>query len=153
MFTTKYDIREKTYTEPGSRFAPVFSLKTKEAGCIDLEITGEKDIYQEIQSHGDSVDIKTIMLQYEKGDGTALNKRPGQYIDVTDMPTNFADIMKTVITAENQFNELPIEIREIYNFSTAQYIADIGSDHWKNLFTVKETPKEEKTEVPVSEQK
>lgn len=135
MFKTKYDERQKTISESGSRFTPVFSLKSKESGVIDLEITSEKNTYQEIQSHAESVDIKNIMLRYEMGDETLLNKRQGQYIDITDMPTNFADIMKTVITAENQFKELPLEIRKEYNFSPSEYIADIGSDRWMRLFS------------------
>lgn len=150
MFKTKYDEREKVITESGSGFSPIFSLKSKEAGVIDLEITGEKDLYQEIQSHAESVDIKNILLRYELGDTSALEKRQGQYIDITDLPTNFADIMKTVITAENQFNELPLEIRKEYNFSPSEYIADIGSEKWLGLLglkTEKEEPVEKKEPV------
>lgn len=130
MFKTKYDERDRQHANHGSRFAPVYSLKSKTAGNTELEITGEKDIYAEIQSHADSVDIKTIMTRYQLGDESVLNKKQGQFIDVSDMPTNFADIMKTVITAENNFNSLPMEVRREYNYSPAEYIADIGSDRW-----------------------
>lgn len=89
-----------------------------------------KRTYAEIQSHAQSVDIKNIMLRYEMGDTNILNKTNGQFIDISDMPTNFADIMKTVITAENNFNELPLDIRKEYNFNVSEYIADIGSERW-----------------------
>lgn len=137
MFQTKYDLRVRTQTDPGSRFAPVFSLKSKEAGNIELEITGEKDIYSAIQANKDSVSIKTIMARYELGDVDILNKRNGQFIDITDMPTNFADIMKTVITAENNFNDLPLDVRKEYNFSPAEYISDIGSERWLKTLGIK----------------
>lgn len=44
LFQTKYDKRDRIPSNPGSRIAPVFSLKSKEAGNIELEITGEKDL-------------------------------------------------------------------------------------------------------------
>ncbi|NLD49607.1 MAG: hypothetical protein GX660_20870 [Clostridiaceae bacterium] len=144
MFATKYDKRDNKKTEPGSRYAPVFSLASKEAGNIELEITGEKDIYAEIQSHKDSVSIKTIMARYELGEVDLLNKKNGVFIDLSDMPTNFADIMKTVITAENNFNELPLSVRKEYNFSPAEYIADIGSEKWLKILGIKDN-KEAKT--------
>ena len=148
-FKTKYSDREKIFSEPGSQLAPVYSLCNTDNGSIELEITGETNIYDAIQSHAESVDIKTIMLRYENGEDT-LNKRQGQYIDITDLPTNFTDVMKTVITAENQFNNLPLEIRKEYNFSAAEYISDIGSDRWNKLFTVTQT--ETQTEVKTDEQ-
>jgi len=162
MFKTKYDARDRKHANHGSRFTPVYSLKSKTAGNVELEITGEKDIYEEIQSHADSVDIKTIMTRYQLGDESILNKKQGQFIDVSDMPTNFADIMKTVITAENNFNSLPLDVRKEYNFSPAEYIADIGSERWLKTLGIEsnekakeigETKKEEvkKEEVKVDE--
>lgn len=136
MFKTKYsnmyayEERDRYRANPGSKYAPVYSLASKEAGKIDLEVTGEKNIYDEIQSHAQSVDIHNILLKYKMGDESVLQKKKGMFIDVTDMPTNFADIMKTVITAENNFNELPFDVRKEYNFSPAEYIADIGSERW-----------------------
>lgn len=137
MFTTKYTDTKKPKSEVGSRFSPVFSLTTKESGSLDLEITGEKDTYAEIQSYAQSVDIKNIMLRYEAGDESCLTKKQGQFIDVTDMPTNFADVMKTVIVAEDNFNKLPLEVRREYNFSAAEYIADIGSQRWLDTLGIK----------------
>lgn len=136
MFKTKYD-RERVYTEHGSRIAPVFSLASKEAGKLDLKITGEEDIYAKIQSYAQSVDIHNILLRYKMGETDILNKFNGTFIDVSDMPTSFAEIMNTVITAENNFNELPLEVRKAYDFSPAQYIADIGSDKWLNVLGIK----------------
>jgi hypothetical protein len=141
MFKTKYDGRDRHYSNHGSRFAPVYSLKSKTAGNVELEVVGEKDIYAEIQSHADSVDIKTIMKRYELGDESVLYKKHGQFIDVSDMPTNFADIMKTVITAENNFNSLPLEVRKQYNFSAAEYIADIGSERWLKILGIESNEK------------
>lgn len=137
MFKNKYDERTRTYSQAGKRFAPLYKLTANN----DLKLDGEKDLYAEIQSHAQSVDIKNIMIRYEMGDTKVLEKRHGEYLDLTDMPGTFAEVHQTVINAENLFNELPLEIRKVYNFSTAEYIADIGSDRWKELF-LKEEPTE-----------
>lgn len=136
MFKTKYN-RERVHSEHGSRIAPVFSLQSKEAGKLDLKITGEEDIYAKIQSYAQSVDIHNILLRYKMGETDILEKRNGTFIDVSDMPTSFAEIMNTVITAENNFNELPLEVRKAYDFSPAQYIADIGSEKWLDILGIK----------------
>lgn len=156
MFPNRYNEKQKDFkTEKGSRFAPVYSLKSKEAGNIELEVTGQKDVYSEIQSHRDSVDIKVIMARYELGDKDVLSKKQGAFIDVSDMPTNFADIMKTVITAEQNFNELPLDVRKEYDFDVAKYIADIGSEKWLKVLGINsnEEAKEigEKEEEAVNE--
>jgi hypothetical protein len=118
---------------------------------VDLEVVGEKDIYAEIQSHADSVDIKTIMKRYELGDESVLHKKQGQFIDLSDMPTNFVDIMQTVITAENNFNSLPLEVRKAYNFSPAEYIADIGSEKWLKLLGLESNEEAAKIGEPKKE--
>jgi hypothetical protein len=110
MFKTKWQTQEPQFSEPGSRFAPVYSLASKEHGCFELEITGEKDIYTEIQSHADSVDIKNIMLRYELGDENILQQRTGMYVDITGLPTNQAEVNAITITAKNQFDSLPLEL-------------------------------------------
>nr|QJB19422.1 MAG: internal scaffolding protein [Microvirus sp.] len=154
MFANRYERPETAYTEHGDRMAPVYALKADKNGVIDLVQTGEKDLYQEIQSHADSVDIRTIMQRYEQGDSTVLSRTNGQYVDITEMPTNFAEMIQKVIVAENHFTELPKEIRELYNYSVTEYIADIGSERWLGLFTDKKediAPVEPVKEVPVNE--
>lgn len=152
QFQSKYKFREEINSESGNNIAPVYSIATTENGSLALQVTGEINLYQRIQSHSDSVDLKQIIARYEAtGDSSFLSKRQGQYIDITDMPTNFADVMKTVITAENQFNELPIEVRKAYNFSASEYIADIGSDKWLNL--MKKPEKEQEKQLEKQEDK
>ena len=56
--------------------------------------------------------------------------------------------MNVVITAENDFNKLPLEVRRAYNFSASEYIADIGSDKWADLLGLKKDKKEDDVIVP-----
>ena len=129
-FETKWNRSETIPTNSGDRFAPVYKLTVDN----DLELDGETDLYAEIQSHAESVDIKTIIARYQAGDESILNSRHGQYIDLSELPCTFAEMHQKIIDAENEFNSLPIEIRSEYDFDTAKFIADIGSEHWANMF-------------------
>lgn len=132
-FKTKYDKHDRTETNPGSRFSPTFALSSKVAGIMDLEIVGEVDIYESIQSHRESVDIKNIMKRFELGETNLLKPDRGMIVDITNVPTNIPDVMKIVLTAKQQFDSLPMDIRETYNFSPEEFIADIGSLKWNSL--------------------
>ena len=148
MFPTKFNKERASFSEAGTRFKKVYELQSDEDGVITLRKTGEKNLYDEIQSHAESVDINNILARFQNGDVTALGTPRGEYIDITDMPTNFRDLMNVVITDENDFNKLPLEVRRAYNFSASEYISDIGSDKWASLLGLKEDKKEDDVIVP-----
>ena len=129
MFETKWNRSETEFTNSGSPIAPVYKLTADN----DLEVDGEVNLYDEIQSHADSVDIYTILSRFEQGDESVLSKRNGQYVDLTELPTTFAEMHQKIIDATNEFNALPLEIRSEYEFNVSKFIADIGSEHWFNL--------------------
>lgn len=150
-FRTKYDEKEKIFTKHGDRFAPVYTLKS--ADTLELEETGQKDIYSEIQSHAESVDIKNIMLRYQLGDESVMDKKKGMFIDITMMPKSLAEYQDLAMRAEQQFNGLPSEIRAEYDFSAEKFIADIGSEKWLKLMNPdKEQVIEKITETEVKDE-
>ena len=57
----KYDSTDGYFSEPGTQFTPVYQPSLDENGNIEIVQTGEKNHYEEIQSHAESVDINTIM--------------------------------------------------------------------------------------------
>lgn len=143
----KYDSTDKYVSEPGTQFTPVYQPSLDENGNIQIVQTGEKNHYEEIQSHAQSVDINTIMARYMiDGDESVLNRRQGQYIDVTDMPNNFTELLQRVIIANRDFENLPEEIRNQYS-SVEEFVNDIGSEKWNSLFNKQEEEIEKTEEV------
>lgn len=128
-FKTMYD-RERVVSDPGSpwkiEYAPVFDEK----GVWHLEETGKTSLYDEIQSHAASVDINLIMKQIEAGDPSVLNKRHGVYLDVTQFPQTYAEMLNIVINGEKEFMELPLDVRAKFNHSFSEFCATIGSNEW-----------------------
>lgn len=143
-FRTKYDSTAEFITEPGSQFTPIYTPIIDENGNIDLKETGQKNHYEEIQSHAESVDINVIMDRYYLEGDAVLHQRPnGQYIDITDMPNNFTEVLQKIIIANRDFENLPENIRKEYK-TVEEFVNDIGSEKFNKLFNPEEKKPEEK---------
>ena len=104
-------------------FKPVFDKR----GIWHLEQTGTSNTYLDIQSHADSVDINVIMARFRAGETDVLQQIQNQYGDVSDMPTNFADIVNAQLKAEALFMSLSAEVRAKFNNSVEQFMARVGT--------------------------
>lgn len=129
-FRTQYDKQVPIYEHTGSPvktlYAPVFSQE----GVMDLKEIGKHDLYQEIQSHRDSVDIHVLLSMYNNGDPGALSRIQGAYGDFTKMPTTFAEALNTMIAAEQYFNGLPVDVRAKFGHDFHQFIATMDTPDW-----------------------
>lgn len=115
------------YSNVGSRFHDTFSLKIDKDGKKVLSKKGTIDVYQEIQSHADSVDIHKIIDRFNNGDLSVLDNGSGYYCDITQMPKTYAEMIQRMQDAEVYFKTLPVEVRAKFNHDVNQFImADFG---------------------------
>lgn len=136
-----------TYTEPGSPEHIEYQGYYDKDGNLQLKEVGKTDIYAEIQSHKDSTDINVLLAKYRNGDESALNRVQGYYSDITDIP-DIHTLYNLFKTAEQDFQRLPVEIRQSFDNSFEKYIFTAGSDEWFNktgIIKDEENPKEEVT--------
>ncbi len=89
--------------------------------------SGIVNIYDEIQSHRESVELSTLLQRYAQGDVTALNQIEGVYADVVDMPSTYAELFNRVRDAENSFNALPEDVRVLFDNSPVSFWQSIGT--------------------------
>lgn len=134
VFPTKYTERKRTRSKVGSRMQPTYKMHVDELGRRELRKVGEVDLYAQIQSYKDSVDINVLLQRFARGDESALSKIQGVYGDFTQMPKTYAELAQRVIDAENIFNHLPIETRREFNFSPSEFFSSIGTDKWNSIF-------------------
>lgn len=135
---TIYD-RSRIYSNVGDPIHIVYGSIVDKQGNVKLERKGSENLYDFIQSFADSTDINILLSKFRNGDTTALNQRVGQYMDITNMPTSFAEVLDTVHRGEELFYALPLEVREKFNNNLNQFIADIGSDQWYQKLQAKES--------------
>lgn len=114
--------RPKTIPAPiGSGMEPVFEERIVD-GINQLVKVGENPISPMIQEYAEETKVYNILARYKRGDITALNQRPGQYIDVVGMPSTLAEAQQKLRDVEEQFSRLPLEIRQKFNNNVNEYI-------------------------------
>ena len=84
-FYGRFEQSERYYSVSGDRTVPIYTPNISPDGHIDLIQSGEHNLYAEIQSHKDSVDINVILERFVAGDLDALNRRPAMYLEVSKM--------------------------------------------------------------------
>ena len=87
----------------------------RENGTLRVQTINSKPTRTQ-QQHKDECDVNQIIAKYKKtGLITHLNKNPGAYSDLTDIPS-YTEALQTIITASDAFNALPSDFRyELHN--------------------------------------
>ena len=67
------------------------------------------------------------MLRFTLGDESAINVRSGEYIDVTEMPKTLAEVFDRSVQAQQLFDKLPVDLKEMFNNSPTEFFAAYGS--------------------------
>ena len=125
MFRTQFDPHPRVLSNSGSRIRKLYSAKVDAEGAIDLVESGEENLYDYIQSFKDECDINLIVQRCMSGDVDVLSKRQGVYVDVTEFPQTYAEVLQRVIDGKNAFDDLPLETRAKFDHSFAQWMAGI----------------------------
>ncbi len=115
----------------------IYGSKVLKNGRIATFEKGKENYYEYIQSFADSVDIEKTIQKFINGDVNALNQRKGEFIDCTQFPTNYAEVLNVINNATNLFNSLPIDDRAKFNFNLNEFIASIGSEKYNQVLGVK----------------
>jgi hypothetical protein len=126
-FTTQYDSHSRVFSNVGSREHILYSPVLDENGHLELEESGVENIYDMIQSHKDSCDINLLVKRFAAGEYDVLEKRQGQYLDATQFPATYAEMLNNVIDGEKRFYELPVEVRARFGHSFTQWLASMDN--------------------------
>lgn len=104
-FRTKYDEFKPVCCNPGSPIKKEYQLRETKDG-MDLVEVGETNLYRYIQSHADSVDIHKILERCALiGDYGLLERAPGVYMDITEMPKSLAEAYDQIQNARDLLKE------------------------------------------------
>lgn len=136
-FRSVYQRFESKPAPVGTPVDKEYGLKIDESGKEYLAEIGTIPRYQVVQAHLDNSKIRSVVEQYQKGDMTVLNKRVGQFIDVTKYPQTLAEAQNTLIEAERIFNNAPLEVRKEYDHSLVQFLNAINDGSFEARFAKK----------------
>ncbi|AXB22584.1 minor capsid protein [Alces alces faeces associated microvirus MP18 4940] len=136
-FKNWFDDRKRVTSNPGSKFVDVMQPVVQSDGSVELEVVGKHNLYDEIQSHARSVDINVILQRYANGDLSALSARVPMYLDLEGMPTNYMEVLNSVIAGEKFFSDLPADVKSKFDNNFYKFVSSIGSDEFKAAFGLK----------------
>lgn len=139
------------YSNPGKPYKIVYGSRIDKHGNVIVEEKGKEDLYSLIQSYADSTDINLIVKKFEAGDVNALNKRAGQFMDLTELPNDYFEMVNKVNDAKYEFNRLPVEIKAKFDNDPNKFIAEIGSEDWYTKLFLEKKQEEKIEEVKKEE--
>ena len=122
-FGTQFDEHKHRYTQSGSRKKKMYSPVFDDNGRFHLEESGEADLYDEIQSFKESVDINVLLQRYKDGDSLALERAQSMYGDFTNVPTTYSGMLNSMLKSKSIFESLPLEIRGRFDHSFEQFLS------------------------------
>ena len=88
----------------------------------------EVAIYDLIQSHAEECKIENIIRRAVEGDYSILQKRHGQFMDITGCPSSIAEAQQFIINTKEEFEHLPKEIKAKFEYNPELYIAEMAND-------------------------
>lgn len=121
-FKTKFDPHARVYQHPGNPIKTVYSSRYDRNGVLELFEDGEENLYDYIQSHAESVDIHVLLKRFVNGEQDVLSRAQGFYMDASDMPKTYAEILNSVIAGEQAFDSLPAEVKQRFGNSFSQWM-------------------------------
>lgn len=130
--------------EPGNRFEPEYKERYDDRGQPYLEKVGEVDTYEKIQSYKDECDVMAILSRYAAGDESVLAK-PGWYIDTSKLPQTYTEYMNMMNEKREQFNQLPLNIRQAFGMNFENWMATAGEKEWLDKMGIKIQQDEQKS--------
>lgn len=124
-FEMKQAASSKYISDPGSKFLDEYEYTVDKEGVKKLvKSDSQINVYERIQADYDSTDINKLMLRFTLGDSSAINVREGKFLDVTEMPTTLAEVFDRAVQAEQLFDSLPTDLKEMFNNSASEFFAE-----------------------------
>lgn len=131
--------RKRFFSPAGTHFLNTYTEVIKD-GKKQLEKTGETNIYDKIQEDLEGTKIENILQAAAMGDLSALNQRETIYADVTEMPKTLMEAQNLVLKAKQEFEQMPLEVRKLFDNSPEKYVEEMG----EKVFLEKMAPYNEK---------
>lgn len=116
------DEKPKFHSNLGSPIKEVYQGEFDDEGKFSVVKVGEINLYENIQSYKDSVDIDIILNRYACGDPMALEKVSGFFADVSALPNSYVGMFNLIEQTKEFFNNMPADFKEKFNNNFEEFI-------------------------------
>ena len=126
MIYSQLNRPERIPTNPGTEYINTYQEVVNKHGK-QLEKSGQTNVYEMIQLDKDSCNIEKILHQAAMGDLSVLQQREVTYCDAKTLPKSLMEAQNLEIKAKQEFYEMPVEVRRLFNNSPEQYVNEMGT--------------------------
>lgn len=134
-------------SNPGLRFYIEKHGEVQPNGTIKLISDREIDLQEKYNAEFPATTIDNILANSSPLDSFADDGLHG--LDVTQLPTTFAEFLQLQIDRKRDFDRLPVEIKQKFNNDLNQYMASAGSEEWFSKLGIDLSASVEKPAIPV----
>lgn len=113
-------------TPEGSPYEDIYSVKVLKDGTCVLEVTGKKNVQDEINAWKEHTDMSYILRAMATGQ--YMPRDNIMYGDFTQTPETLSDALQTIINAEKAFYELPLEMRNKFDNDWKKWMVMANSE-------------------------
>lgn len=124
--------KTKAYPNTGL-IEPEFS-KVTENGETFIKKTGEFDYQEYLNIPREESEVYTAINKFVAGDVSVLENARGFYGDVRNFPKTLHEAQNLSIKARNDFDSLPLEIRQKFNNNVDYFVAQLDSSSTREIF-------------------
>ena len=124
------------------KIVPTYGKEIDKDGKVHIVETGKTNLYEKIQASKEDTLVYNILDRFNAGDVSVLQKNKGYYGDFTDMPKTLAEAQQSLITAENYFNSLPLDVRKEFNHSFSEFLSSASAGKLAERHAYFKPPKE-----------
>lgn len=117
-------------TPSGDQFLEVYQEEIDKDGKKVLVMVGKTNIYDKIQESREDTKISNILMHLANGDLSVLRQQKPQYIDSTTLPKNLMEANNIVLKAKQEFEKMPKEVREKFDYNVDVYVNTMGTKEW-----------------------
>ena len=123
-------------SQPGTPEAIALEARLSPDGSYSLVEVGKIDTWEQIQACRASTDMSLILSRYMAGDTSALSRAQGFYADISEMPQNMHEALSIMLRAQQDFDALPLEVRERFGMDVYRYISEVGTEGFADKLKV-----------------
>lgn len=130
-YKTQFIAREDKkhfYAPTGDKIELRHNPVMHENGRRELVRNKKIAIYDLIQSHKEECEIENIIRRAVEGDYSILQKRHGQFMDITGMPSSIAEAQQFIMDMKEEFEQLPKDIKAKFEYNPELYVAEMGTN-------------------------
>ena len=126
-FYSLYNPPPKEFTPAGDHFLDIFQEEIDKDGKKELVHIGKTNVWDKIQEGKEATLIQNVLKACAMGDYSMLKQQEPVYIDATTFPKTLMESQNIVLKAKQEFENMPKEVREKFDFSAEKYVSEMGT--------------------------